>query len=206
MQSGRRRPTFSRLISERGENQGYPVSSRDRVRLPFDPWARAQHHAHQQTGDAFHHVSLQCRTVRLVARGDESVHIAVTHRQKQSFDQHGTTPHLLREPIGNKGIRAGPYTFRERFGLSADQHTACWQSTPAAALGQTRPQAGSPVVLWIAARVRRGRKVLKFDSVQRRYREDSTPKITIRLASAAPGQMGDFMPDAIATRWPPFAR
>jgi hypothetical protein len=36
--------------------------------------------------------------------------------------------------------------------------------------------------------------------------DGSTPKITIRLASAAPGQMGDFMPDAIATRCRPFAR
>src|SRR6185295_7719220 len=34
----------------------------------------------------------------------------------------------------------------------------------------------------------------------------STPKTTIRLASTTPGQNGDFMPDAIATRWRPFAR
>src|SRR6266478_94835 len=34
----------------------------------------------------------------------------------------------------------------------------------------------------------------------------STPKMTIRLASTTPGQNGDFMPDAIATRWCPLAR
>ena len=34
----------------------------------------------------------------------------------------------------------------------------------------------------------------------------STPKTTIRLASTPPGQNGDFMPDAIATRWRPLAR
>src|SRR4029077_8191597 len=34
----------------------------------------------------------------------------------------------------------------------------------------------------------------------------STPKMTIRLASTTPGQNGDFMPDAIATRRRPLAR
>jgi hypothetical protein len=46
--------------------------------------------------------------------GDIARNIAVTHRLTQSFDQDGIALRLLRGPIANTGLRAGPYAFREK--------------------------------------------------------------------------------------------
>ena len=50
--------------------------------------------------------------------GDIARNIAVTHRLTQSFHQDGVALRLLRGPIVNTGLRAGPYALRKKAAIA----------------------------------------------------------------------------------------